>query len=661
TSLQQKQFRKQFTLLTTAGALFASLLLSLCAATIAIAGSPLPAYAKSYSMPKVDIVANVGTDGSLNVLEHRTFDFDGSFTAVWWTFSGFPANASLKINGVSLTTASGQTTKLSEEAFVVSWREAGGPGKDAYSVDKVRDTVYVFFRVSNQKLVVSLDYTVVNGAQVYSDVAEVYWKFVADQWQEASQNVTMSLSLPVPEGVVVVPGENVRAWGHGPLSGEVSFKPDGTMLYVVDYVSAGQYAEARVTFDHGWLTNLDASALTNQDENRLDTILREERNWSLRSNLERVAGIALQILFALAPLAAFLWALRLYLKYGKEHKPEFTETYWRDLPSNKDHPAAIARLWRFNKESTSDFTATLIHLVNSGAILINKGSYYKPGSFGKSQLVEDYYLTRVPEVANLVKSPIDREALHFLFNEISKGANSLWFGSISKYGKDYASSFLNTLDAWQGLLTKEVNARGFFEAKSKKMQEAVVGIVTVLIVIACVAGAITESFLHIGIATPFIIAMIVLAKKMPRRSPEGNNIYAKCKALAKWLKDFTLLNERPPSDVRVWGEFMVYATTFGIAKQVIEALRLRLPELFNQNISSGSSVPWWVWYASSTGSSGAAIAPIAETLQSVVSNTTRAARSATSSAGSSFSSGSGGGGGFSGGGGGGFGGGGGAR
>ena len=84
----------------------------------------------------------------------------------------------------------------------------------------------------------------------------------------------MTLALPVPQGTEVVPGENVRAWGHGPLDGKVTVNADGTVTYAVPHVAAGQFAEARVAFPVKWLTNLSPeSAALHQGENRLDTVL----------------------------------------------------------------------------------------------------------------------------------------------------------------------------------------------------------------------------------------------------------------------------------------------------------------------------------------------------------------------------------------------------
>ena len=202
---------------------------ALVLATVALlAAAPGEAFAKSYDMTKVDITAQAETDGSLHAVEQRTFDFNGDFTAVWWTFEGLPSNAELKVNSVRMARVDGNGNVVGEwetlpgVPFVLDWRDAGGPGTDAYSVDAPKNTVYAFFDVSDEKAVIELDYTVVNGVQAYKDVAEVNWKYVGDQWEESSADITMTLALPVPQGVAVEPGENVRAWGHGPLVGTLA-------------------------------------------------------------------------------------------------------------------------------------------------------------------------------------------------------------------------------------------------------------------------------------------------------------------------------------------------------------------------------------------------------------------------------------------------------
>jgi uncharacterized membrane protein YgcG len=53
--------------------------------------------------------------------------------------------------------------------------------------------------------------------------------------------------------------------------------------------------------------------------------------------------------------------------------------------------------------------------------------------------------------------------------------------------------------------------------------------------------------------------------------------------LKKFLKEFTLLDERGVDEVKLWKDYMVYATLFGIADQVISDMKKINPEYFNMD------------------------------------------------------------------------------
>ncbi len=433
-------------------ALLAAALVLAAVALLAVA--PGEAFAKSYDMTKVDITAQAETDGSLHAVEQRTFDFNGDFTAVWWTFEGLPSNAELKVNSMRMARVDGDGNVVGEwetlpsVPFVLSWRDAGGPGTDAYSVDAPMNTVYAFFDVSDEKAVIELDYTVVNGVQAYKDVAEVNWKYVGDQWEESSADVTMTLALPVPQGVAVEPGENVRAWGHGPLDGSLAINADGSVAYTVPKVNAGQYAEARVVFPVAWLTNLspDAAKL-HADEMRLDKVLADEEDWADQANRNRMQSLAFVIGCGVLCVLLIAWALWSYFRYGKEHAPSFTDEYWRDVPDPRVHPAAIGRLWRWDRESQDDFTATLMHLRTSAPSASTRGSVQEPDAFGRTETSTTTTSRDCPRASGL--DPLDRRR-SISCSHLCAGADSLWFGTIEQYGKDHPRGFRRRDEGWQG-------------------------------------------------------------------------------------------------------------------------------------------------------------------------------------------------------------------
>lgn len=53
--------------------------------------------------------------------------------------------------------------------------------------------------------------------------------------------------------------------------------------------------------------------------------------------------------------------------------------------------------------------------------------------------------------------------------------------------------------------------------------------------------------------------------------------------LRKFLKEFTLLDERNVGEVTLWKDYMIYATLFGIADQVIRDMKKINPEYFNMD------------------------------------------------------------------------------
>jgi uncharacterized membrane protein YgcG len=57
--------------------------------------------------------------------------------------------------------------------------------------------------------------------------------------------------------------------------------------------------------------------------------------------------------------------------------------------------------------------------------------------------------------------------------------------------------------------------------------------------------------------------------------------------LKKFLKDFTLMDERHLQEVSLWKEYMVWATLFGISDQVIKDMKKVNPEYFNMDHVAG--------------------------------------------------------------------------
>lgn len=125
--------------------------------------------------------------------------------------------------------------------------------------------------------------------------------------------------------------------------------------------------------------------------------------------------------------------------------------------------------------------------------------------------------------------------------------------------------------------------------------------------------------------------MKVIKKTSPALTEEGLNIYYEFKGLNNFLSTTSYISEYDEKSVIIWGEFLVFATYFGITKKVLETLKKSHPEIIEEmeSIDTYSSMSNAINHYS--------------TFSSVTTSTyTTASSSASSGSGGGFSSGGGG-------------------
>lgn len=619
----------------------AGAVLVLLATLLFIAVTPHSAEARSYTMPKVDIQAQLETDGSLHVIEQRTFEFDGDYTKLHWTFAQLPTNAEVKANGVrvinldeldafegdsgnsdeanapeveSVTNSvafdgviagesasdgspssnlEGVTTTLEEWSFDLAWREkTATPDADCYSVDSPQNTVYVFFKETPHRIVVELDYTITEMAQVYDDYAEIYWQYLNSGWSQSSENITCELELPLPKGTTVTEGDNVKVWGHGPSGGTVDVAESGLITSEIPSTKLGEYAELRVLVPKTWLTNVSQKALKEHSGTlRGDAVTKDESTWTDKSKSQYLQdlyrGIAIVSICVLI-LAASIF---LYRRYGVEFEPDFKGKYYREIPSPEVHPAVIGRLWRWNERNAKDLTAAILHLAEIGYIRIDREDSKKFQS-------PAYAFTRQVEIDD-VENVIDKETLQLLFTVIAQGNDSLSLASIRSFAKQNPVSLDGVVNTWHAMLTKEVDKEGFFDKRSQSISTivaycdfALLGISGILFFFAHVMSALCFACIVVT-----LICSLVIAHFTRRRTHKGNNLVARCKAFRNWLRDFGKLDEVVPDDPGTWGKFMVYAYQFDVAGKAADQLRIARPSMFKANPAAAAAtvtLPCWL-------------------------------------------------------------------
>jgi uncharacterized membrane protein len=594
-----------------------------------------PAAAKSFSIDRVRIEAQVMPNGDMTVTDTRTLSFSGTYHFVYWDLS------TKRSDGIEVTGASGPAA--GDPASIVPYQlSQGGVGLatgelGTYGVAQQGDVVRVQlnFEVADATASFTVRYTAKGAAKRYTDTAQLYWQFVGADMAVEARDVSVTVRLPGG-----VRRDQVRAWAHGPLWGTVTIEPDASVLLKVDPLPPSTFVEGRILFPAAALSDAPP-----QPGAMLQQALREEKSLADKANSERRRARIKVVLWGLIgvgiPLAALVLVLVLYMRYGREPETQFQAQYLRDIPQPSLPPALVAFIWNMGSVGADDATATLLDLANRKVIDLERVTVQKDGLFGHSESVT-YRLTLHDERLGELLA-YEQDLCTFLFHEMA-GGSTLVLSELKEIAKTQRTAFAKGYASWKAEVEHEGERRGYLDAQADRMAFTGSALAFVAIVGSIAAAVLGQTFWFF-LGVPVGIGLIFAARAIKRRSQEAAELHAQYRALERYLKDFGRLDEKPPDAVVLWEQFLIYAVVFGIADQVTKAMTVRVPEIVNDPAFRTPYILWWGMPGEGTGMS--AFSEIGSSFSQAVSVAT-----------SSSSSGAGGGGGFSGGGGGGGGGGG---
>ena len=593
----------------------------LAIAVLAVLGQAVaagPVYAKSFSFPSVVVEAAVGTDGSLKIVESRTFRFSGPFS---WASYRLPLRANQRMRDIGVAEDRGIYRQSDDQRPGTFWASRSG------------DTVEIrwYFQASDESRTFVISYVVDDVVAVYSDIAELYWKFVGTGWEQSSDEVRVNVKLPA-----AVPAEQIRVWGHGPLQGNAT-RTDGGATFMVRSLPPKTMVEGRVLFPR----EIVLAARLRSNDAALSRILKEEGAWADQANRRRMLfRLATYALYALPVLvvAAWLW---LYLRFGREPVPASPEGYYRELPADYS-PAELGVLWRFGSVQPADFSATVVDLARRGYLEVRTGTEKHLLSTD-----ETYTLTRTAKEDGL--RSFEKEALGILFEAYHRAGTQVKISRSQGLPAEAKLRMRRRYSGWSSMVSKAADAYGFFDQTSMRMRwvALLVGFLIAFggwwafVGLGLIGGSI--GLAGAGLAT--IGSGIVMAAgsgAVRRRSQRGADDLRQWQGFRRFLLDFSEMPRQELPALTLWEQYLVYAVPLGVAQRVIEQLRkiYPAPEL---DATPGLRM----WSGSGPGGGNALVTMSAFT--SAIAAATSSATSSGSGSGGGFSGGGGGGGGGSGG------------
>jgi len=542
--------RKPFVLLFFVGLI--------CASSLTFFAHPVFAKERSFEISEVAINARIDAEGNMWVTEQDTYHFDGAYNGV---VIQLDASGSDGIDNFQAF----DVTSQQENSLVV---EASGKGKQIqYKVyHQARDETNVF----------RFTYEIKNVVQVYTDTAELYWKFFDRTNPSKLGAVQIDIELPDEDAI---PKEDIKAFGHGPLSGTVEIAEDGTIQYRVSPLPPERNLEVRILFPSSYVPN---SVKVNPSP-MLDKIMQEELKWADDSDKSGNASThpwGSTLVYAILLLAANIAAaVILYFRFGREQKPDWNEKYYRELPG--DVTPAVASYLMDYKIEPRDLMATLVDLVRKKRVDMQAVTK-EGGLFHRDQ--KDYSFRLIDERTDGMK-PHEEFVIDWLFRQLGHNGEVSLFEIRQYVGKKAnAGKFLGRWREWQGKVVQEARGQGYFDTSKTGPRIALAAAIVQIAAFLFFAPD-GVKWMLIGAVPLFLCGM-----KIKRRTKFGATERSKWKAFKRFIHDYSQIASREPLAVHLWEHYFVYAISLGEAKKMIAISHIDLPQTGSEHYTVYSTV-----------------------------------------------------------------------
>ena len=482
--------------------------------------------------------------------------------------------------------------KPNREFTEVSFATKGDYG--VYTSEEVNGGVNLLIYLPSSYNRLSLvTYTVKDVVVIHNDVAEIAWDFISELYQEDIKDLKVVVNLPRDS-------EELRVFSHGPLNGENRIINKHSVEMTYDYLYQGNAVDMRVVFDKDIVSG--GTKFSNIDG--LDNILAVEKERADKANemreearreenkINMIKNI-IKVSFGLWFVGLIIILYRIYNKYDKEYKANFDGKYFRDFPATYG-PEVVSYLMYKNINNNA-FSASILELIRKKALILQEVSVKKKKLIGE-KTEKDYTLTK-----NLDKSiePItdtEQLILNLIIDEIGN-KQSVNLSEIRDYSKSYsnARSFMDSYNTWVNQATANAISENFYEdtLKAKILGSLYSLIVPIVSFITLIMS------LNLGIFYIFniisIIAIIYFIK-ITKRTPKGNEDYAKWNGLKNFLLDFSNFDEKELPEIKLWEKYLVYATVFGIADKVQDAMKVKIQNISDYDNTSFTFLYFNNWY-----------------------------------------------------------------
>lgn len=499
----------------------------------------------SYYINTLKIEAKINSNGSVDVKEYILYDIN-NINGVLYNidYKGYGELKDLKV----LFEKRGK--------FYIA-KNSNSKKAGSYQLEDIDDLakIKLFLPLRHRKNWFLFKYTLTAGVNVYNDIAQFNRKMVGKGWQNNIGNVEIKITLPKK-----VNKENLHAFGHGDLRGNIDIISENEILYTLKHYKTGDFIETNILFPKTIISEVNPICIKNEDGYK--TIMDMEKKLADKANflrtLDSMKGTLKYIFFFLYIIWLGFILLFAHLKNGKKYKVtnEYGE-YFRELPDNLSPPAAGTAVNR--KTVPQHLFAMIMDLVRKNIFemiedkeknitILRKNNFDSSNLSEAENFVIDWYINDLGDGNQVILEDIN--------SYIKNRKNALTFG------KNY--------EKWELLIDKELKNVGYTLEKPSRVP-TILGVLTILF--SFVFTFLAIRFFHderfvICIFLSFITFTFVSNKR--RYTLEAEKIRNKWLAFKNFLIDYSNLEEAKLSSIYLWEHYFVYAIALGVAEKVAE-------------------------------------------------------------------------------------------
>jgi len=519
---------------------------------------------RSYSIPFADIHLYIQEDGSLHVVETIHYVFSGTYRGVT---RDIPFKSNEIIENLNVTTEGAYST-------FKSTNDGGTKHITVYLYSNPEKTS----PVTDTEVDVTYEYDFLNVIKLYNDGATLQYNLWGDEWDKNLGTLNAYIHLNDKNDVKywINPSEFILAnqWNNNTIEATTEQLPSGQLL------------ELRMIIPKDYFNNATHALIFNEDGIAAFENLQKEYEDGVRfftPFYEILAAIMLLLC---------LFPVLIYFKYGRQPKISYQGVYERELPTN-DSPAIVNALYRGNVGSVNmdAFKASVLSLVSKKYILMENFENVDKGSKDENSGNPTISFINDSDFADL--SPSEEAA----FNTLKMFADNNAKLDLELFKKDMknemsAKRFRDYYNSWVKKVENEAEKgiEKFFDSTGSDYGNLLAlgglvlsGILIILWFFNWLPFSYVSSFIFLFPAVIALIFVSVVTIVIPnhilgRWTLEGKENEKKWSNFRKYLLDFSLIKEHPPSSVEIWGQYLVYGTTLGLAKTVQKSMEKLIPK-----------------------------------------------------------------------------------